>query len=328
MKKIAVTGGAGFLGSWLCQRLVAAGDYVVSFDLKMPEFGFAPAQEYNIFDLRNPVEYFSEFRWQDFDQCYMLAANMGGAEFVFSGKYDAEIMQQSATINLHTLEACRKFGVNQVLFTSSACVYPSLGKEAAKDGIACKESFAGNPDSAYGDEKLFTEKLCDAYARNFGMDIKVARVHNAFGEYGTWRGGREKSPAALCRKIAEVGDRGVIEVFGTGEQTRSFIHASEAVEGFYRLMQSDFRGPVNVGSSEMVTINHLVQIISDIAGKPVATRHVPGPIGVQGRNSDNSLIFEKLGWKPSMSLKEGLERTYPWIAEQVAKAKALTSATL
>lgn len=328
MKKALVLGGAGFIGSWMCQKLKSEGYYAIAVDRKMPEFGYAPADEYHVFDLRNSVDYWSSLPLRDTDELYQFAAEMGGAQYVFTGDHDAEIMSHSAKINLNTLDACVKWNIPKVFFASSACVYPSLGKEAAKDGIACRESFAGNPDSPYGMEKLWAESLYDAYARNYGIDCKVGRLHNVFGEYGTWRGGREKAPAALCRKIAEIGAGGVIDVFGDGTQARSFLHASEATEGVYRLMQSDFRGPVNIGSSEMVTINDLLYQINGIAQKSVLANYVPGPLGVQGRNSDNSLIFEKLGWKPTMSLKEGLERTYPWIAEQVARAKALTAATL
>lgn len=326
MKRIAVCGGAGFIGSWMCQKLRDEGHYVVAFDRKLPEFGFAPAHEYNVFDLRNDVSFYGEFRWSAFDECYQFAAEMGGASYVFVGDHDAEIMHNSALINLNVLEACRRSGVKRVFFASSACVYPSLGTNDWN--AACREIDAGNPDSPYGLEKLFTESLCDAYARNHGMDIKVGRFHNIFGEYGTWRGGREKAPAALCRKIAEVAHGGEIEIFGDGKQTRSFLHASEAVEGVWRLMQSNWRGPVNIGSSEMVSIDRLAFMIGEIAGKMFTINHIPGPLGVRGRNSDNTLIHEKLGWKPSLRLQLGLERTYPWIEMQVEKARALTPATL
>jgi len=338
MKKIAVCGGAGFIGTHMCQKLKDEGHYVVAFDRKMPEFGFAPADEYMVFDLRNGVDYYSTFRWQDFDECYQFAAEMGGSEYVFSGEHDAEIMHHSALINLNVLEACRMYGVKKMFFASSACVYPSKAPTALAMGFplgsvheveldcACRESDAGNPDSPYGMEKLFSESLYDSYARNHGVEIKVARFHNIFGEYGTWRGGREKAPAALCRKIAEANNGDEIEIFGDGQQTRSFLHVSEAVDGVWRLMQSDFAGPVNIGSSEMVTIDQLAGMIMRIAGKHVGLKHIPGPLGVRGRNSDNTLIEQKLGWKPSMSLREGLKRTYPWIADQVAKT--LTPATL
>jgi len=322
MKKIAILGGSGFIGSWMCQKLKDEGHYTVVFDRKMPEFGWHPADEYNVFDLRNGVDFYSEFRWQDFDEVYQFAAEMGGASYVFTGEHDAEIMQSSAMINLNVLEACRRFGVKKVFFASSACVYPTLKdlrptKDNGKGNMACREQDAGHPDSPYGMEKLFSESLYDAYARNHGIDVKVGRFHNIFGEYGTWRGGREKAPAALCRKIAEASDGDEIEIFGDGQQTRSFLHVSEAVEGVWRLMQSDFRGPVNIGSSEMVSIDALAGMIMRIAGKHVGLKHIPGPLGVRGRNSDNSLCEEKLGWKPTASLREGLAKTYPWIESQV-----------
>jgi GDP-D-mannose 3',5'-epimerase len=332
MKKAIVTGGAGFIGSWLCQKLRDEGMYVVAVDRKMPEFGFAPADEYHVFDLLNPVDFYDQLRFQDADEVYQLAAEMGGATYVFTGEHDADIVHHSATINLHVLEACRRWKVPKVFFASSACVYPSLDPVKIKfdhvDNTACREEDAGNPDSPYGAEKLFSETLYDAYARNHGIDVKIGRFHNVFGEYGTWRGGREKAPAALCRKIAETPHGGDIEIFGNGQQTRSFLHVSEAVEGVWRLMQSDFSGPVNIGSSEMISIDRLAFLIGEIAGKLFTITHVPGPLGVMGRNSDNSLIQEKLGWKPTATLREGLEKTYPWVAEQVEKAKALTPATL
>lgn len=339
MKKVAVCGGAGFIGSWMCQKLRDEGCYVVSYDRKMPEFKFAPAHEYHIFDLRNSADYYSSWRWQDFDEVYQCAAEMGGAGYVFTGDNDADIMHSSASINLNVLDVCRKAGVKKMFFASSACVYPTLGftklinmsggEDMYQGNTACREQDAGTPDSPYGLEKLFSESLYDSYARRYGMDIKIGRFHNIFGEYGTWQGGREKSPAALCRKIAEVDPANnavqSIECWGDGEQARSFLHASEAVEAVSRLMKSDFRGPVNIGSSEMVTINQMIAMISDISGKTFKVRHIDGPLGVRGRNSDNSLIQEKLGWKPSKTLREGLEKTYPWIAEQVLTAKKLQS---
>lgn len=315
MKKIIVTGGAGFIGGHLCKRLRDDGHYVVVYDRKMPEFDFAPANEYFVFDLRNSVDYYGSFRWQDASECYQLAAEMGGAEYIFSGENDANIMRSSALINLNVLEACRQANIKKVFFTSSACVY------ASTDSLftTCEEGVGEIPDSDYGAEKLFSERLYLAYGRNYGMDVRIGRMHNIFGSYGTWRGGREKAPAAFMRKIAETPD-GIIECFGDGEQTRSFLHVSEAVEGIMRLMHSDFTGPVNIGSSEMVSINQMIEMLADIAQKDVSIEHIPGPLGVRGRNSDNTLIEQKLGWKPSMGLREGLEMTYPWIREQVEKA--------
>lgn len=342
MKKVIVCGSSGFIGTHLCQRLRDDGCYVVGYDRKMPEFGVHPANEYFVFDLRNSVDYYSSFRWQDASECYQLAAEMGGAEYIFSGENDANIMHSSALINLNVLEACRQAKIKKVFFASSACVYPSLAatreiyaQEIRSDfvsgkvlqrgtvlNVACREQDAGNPDSPYGLEKLFSEQLYLSYGKNYDMDVRVGRFHNIFGSYGTWRGGREKAPAAMMRKVAEVGPHDAIEIFGDGEQTRSFLHVSEAVEGIVRLMASDFTGPVNIGSSEMVTINDLARMIEDIAGKSNAFKHIDGPLGVRGRNSDNTLSQQKLGWKPSVGLREGLEMTWPWIKEQVDKARA------
>jgi GDP-D-mannose 3',5'-epimerase len=329
MKKIIVTGGAGFIGTHLCQRLRDDGHYVVVYDRKMPEFGLAPANEYFIFDLRNSADFYGSFRWEDADELYQLAAEMGGAEYIFSGDNDANIMHSSARINLNVLEACHHDGIKKVFFASSACVYPTLPSIASFPKLACCEQDAGNPDSPYGLEKLFAEQIYLSYAKNYGMQVRIGRFHNIYGAYGTWRGGREKAPAAFMRKIAEAGDitRGhppsAIECFGDGEQTRSFLHVSEAVEGVIRLMASDFTGPVNIGSSEMVTINEMIRTIGGIANKVFTVQHIPGPLGVRGRNSDNTLIQEKLDWKPSMSLRHGLEMTYPWIKEQVDKQHAI-----
>ena len=332
MKKVLVTGGAGFIGGHLCKRLRDDGAYVVVYDRKMPEFGFAPANEYFVYDLRNSPDFYGSFRWQDASEVYQLAAEMGGAEYIFSGENDAEIMRSSALINLNVLEASRQAGIKKIFFASSACVYPTLplavnfdhagGKfYTVNHADACREDMAGLPDSPYGLEKLFSESLYLAYGKNHGMDVRIGRYHNIFGPYGTWRGGREKAPAAFMRKVAEVERGGEIDCYGDGKQTRSFLHVSEAVDATVRLMASDFTGPVNIGSSEMVTIDQLIFAIAAIAEKLFTIRHIPGPLGVRGRNSDNALIQEKLGWKPSMSLRDGLEMTYPWIKEQVEKAR-------
>lgn len=314
MKKVAVCGAGGFIGWHLCKRLRADGHYVIGYDRKYPEFAPQaewPMNEMHIFDLTNDVDYLAAFRWQEYDEVYQLAAEMGGAGYIFTGEHDAEIMQNSARINLNTLEACRRAGVKKVFFMSSACVYNSM--------TSCAEHLAGDPDSSYGYEKLFAEQLYLAYARQYGMEVRIARAHNIFGPYGTWQGGREKAPAAFCRKIAEVDDGGTIECYGDGEQLRSFLYVDECVEGIVRLMESDFTGPVNLGSSEMVSINALAGMIADISGKTFSIRHIPGPLGVQARNSDNRLCYEKLGWKPSQDLRAGLEPTYRWIADQVER---------
>lgn len=328
MKKVIVTGGAGFIGGHLCKRLRDDGAYVVVYDRKMPEFGFAPANEYFIFDLRNAPDFYGSFRWQDADELYQLAAEMGGAEYIFSGENDADIMRSSALINLNVLEACRQAEIKKIFFASSACVYGDQtemdGEHYAGFSAACSEYMAGNPDSPYGMEKLFAEQLYLSYAKNHDMQVRIGRLHNIFGHYGTWKGGREKAPAAFCRKIAEVEhEENSIDCFGDGDQTRSFLHVSECVEGIVRLVASDFAGPVNIGSSEMVSINSLITMLAEISGKSFSVNHIPGPLGVRGRNSNNDLIEQQLGWKPSMSLRDGLEMTFPWIKEQVDKQHAI-----
>jgi GDP-D-mannose 3',5'-epimerase len=316
MKTALVCGAAGFIGNHLCIRLKLDGYHVVGVDKKYPEFGRSAADEFNIFDLTNEPGYHAHFHRYAYDEVYQLAAEMGGAEYIFSGENDAEIMRKSALINLNVLEACRFHKVGKVFFSSSACVYGSLN-DAHRKG--CVEGRDEAPDSAYGWEKLFAEQLYDAYARNHGMEIRVARLHNVFGAYGTWRGGREKAPAALCRKIAEMG--GTIEVFGDGRQTRSFLHVDECIDGVGRLMESDFSGPVNIGSDQEISINEMVLMIAAIANKVITIKNVDGPLGVKHRNSDNTLIAQKLGWRPSMRLEQGLRKLYPWIAEQVEKAR-------
>jgi nucleoside-diphosphate-sugar epimerase len=251
---------------------------------------------------------------------------MGGAGYIFTGEHDAAVMHDSAMINLNMLEEGRKAGVKKFFYSSSACIYPEYN-QMDPDNPKCSEgsAYPAAPDSEYGWEKLFSERLYFAYHRNFGVQVRVARFHNIFGPLGTWCGGREKSPAALCRKIAETPEGGEIELWGDGKQTRSFLFVEECVEGIRRLMESDFSGPVNIGSEEMVTINQLAEIIMDIAGKRVRIKHVSGPLGVRGRNSDNHLIREKLGWEPKQPLRAGLETTYAWIAQQVAQSTVSSS---
>ena len=260
---------------------------------------------------------------EPFDEVYQLAADMGGAGFVFSGEHDADIMHNSALINLNMIEACYKAGVRKIFYSSSACIYPAYN-QMDPDNPKCSEdsAYPAAPDSDYGWEKLFSERLYMAFARNYGMDVRIARLHNIFGPEGTWTGGREKAPAALCRKVAEALDGGEIEMWGDGLQTRSFLYIDECLEAIRRLMQSDFMGPVNIGSEEMVSINQLADMIMGIAGKSLAVKHVPGPLGVRGRNSDNRLIEECLGWKPSQPLLEGLKKTYFWIKEMVERDSA------
>lgn len=330
MKRAAVFGGSGFLGSHLCARLVADGYEVTAYDRKMPEFGWKPASRYHLCDLRELETFALHYGAGRYCELYQLAAEMGGAGFVFTGLNDADILSASAQINLNAAQLASAMHVAKpkVFFASSACVYESTGTRYRADSEgnfatvvgACREDEGINPDSDYGLEKLFAERLYDAYHRNHGLDIRVGRFHNIFGPRGTWTGGREKAPAALCRKIAELPDEGgEIEIWGSGMQNRSFLYVDEAVEAVIRLMRSDYKLPVNIGSSENVTIGELVQLIAHVAGKKVRHKGIPGPLGVDGRNSDNTLIEYVLGWKPTARLIDGLRPTYDWIKQEVDK---------
>lgn len=320
-KKVVVCGAGGFIGSHLVNALVKEGCWVRGVDLKFPEFSSTQAQDFIIGDLRD-VAFNERVFDQHFDEVYQLAADMGGAGFVFTGENDAEIMHNSATINLNVLEVCRKRNIKNIFYSSSACMYPEYNQMDPDNPLCAEDSaYPANPDSEYGWEKLFSERLFLAYARNHNMNVSVARYHNIFGPEGTWFGGREKAPAALCRKIAEVSNGMSIEMWGDGEQTRSFLYVDECVEGTIKLMRSDWSGPVNIGSTEMVTINELASMIMVIANKRLSINHIEGPVGVRGRNSDNTLIQEKLNWQPSDTLESGLVKTYNWINEQVELTK-------
>ena len=319
MKKVLVAGAGGFIGGHLVKRLKLEGFWVRGVDIKHHEFCESEADEFVHGDLRDPVVVREVMR--DIDEVYQLAADMGGAGYVFSGEHDAVIMHNSATINLNCLEYGRLMGVSKIFYSSSACIYPEYN-QLDPDNPKCSEesAYPAAPDSDYGWEKLFSERLYLAYMRNFGIQVRIARFHNIFGPEGAWCGGREKAPAALCRKVAEAAHGDQIEIWGDGCQTRSFLYIDECLEGVRRLMDSDFTGPVNIGSDEMVTINQLAEMIAGIAEKKLTIRHIPGPLGVRGRNSDNRLISEVLRWSPSRPLHEGIEITYRWI-DSLVKAK-------
>jgi nucleoside-diphosphate-sugar epimerase len=320
MQTALVCGAGGFIGSHLVNRLKREGFWVRGIDLKFPEFSPTQADDFVIGDLRDPQICRAAVD-RRFNEVYQLAADMGGAGFVFTGENDADIMHNSALINLNMVEACHRRNVKRIFYSSSACMYPEYNQlDPHNPNCAEDSAYPAAPDSEYGWEKLFSERLYLAFHRNYGMEVRIARYHNIFGPEGTWQGGREKAPAALCRKIAGTPDGGEIEIWGDGQQTRSFLYIDECLEGTIKLLRSDFTGPVNIGSDEMVTINQLAQLIMDVAGKTVNLRHIPGPLGVRGRNSDNRLIFEKLGWKPAQPLKDGLRQTYAWIVQQVSAA--------
>jgi GDP-D-mannose 3',5'-epimerase len=316
MRKALVNGAGGFIGSHLVRRLREEGFWVRGVDLKCPEFSESSAHEFVAGDLRDPKV--AEVAVEGIDDVYQLAADMGGAGYIFTGEHDACVMHNSATINLNTVEAGRSAGVKRFFYSSSACIYPERNQLDPDNPNCAEESaYPAAPDSEYGWEKLFSERLFFAYARNYGLEVHVARFHNIFGPEGTWRGGREKAPAAISRKVAEAPDHGEIEIWGDGLQTRSFLYIDECLEGVRRLMESNFQGPVNIGSQEMVTINQLAEMTMSIAGKRLRIRHIPGPLGVRGRNSDNRLIAKELNWAPSAPLEQGLRSTYGWINSQV-----------
>lgn len=316
--RVAVTGAGGFIGSHLVTYLKEKGYWVRGIDLKYPEFSTSDADEFEILDLR---------RWEDclratheVSEVFALAADMGGMGFI--SNHHAEILYNNSLINLHTLEAARENGVTRYLYTSSACIYPEhLQEDTQVTPLKEDDAYPAYPQDAYGWEKLISERLCMHYREDYKVDTRIVRFHNIFGEKGTWRGGREKAPAALCRKIATAKLQGdtEIDIWGDGEQTRSFCYIDDCVEGIYRLMRSDFHDPINLGQDRMVSINELADMIADIAGYPVAKKHIDGPQGVRGRNSDNTKLREVLGWEPAISLEDGLRKTYAWIEKEVAR---------
>ncbi len=321
-KSALVLGAGGFIGGHLVKRLKGEGFWVRGVDLKFNEYAETEADDFVIGDLREQdvVRAVIDRR---FDEVYQLAADMGGAGYIFTGEHDADIMHNSATINLNVADAAHKRNIRRVFYSSSACMYPAHNQEDPDNPNCAEDSaYPAAPDSEYGWEKLFSERLFLAYNRNHGMQNRVARYHNIFGPQGTWDGGKEKAPAAVCRKVAQARSGGSIEIWGDGLQTRSFLYVDECLEGSTRLLRSNVDIPVNIGSNEMVSINQLAMMVADIAGKSLTLDHIPGPLGVRGRNSDNRLIQQKLGWSPSQPLVKGLEKTYAWIESQVHRNAA------
>ncbi len=322
MKKALVCGAGGFIGSHLVKKLKREGFWVRGVDLKYPEYSKTAADEFIVRDLREQKVCIDILDYP-FDEVYQLAADMGGAGYIFTGDHDADVMHNSATINLNIVHYGHKVGIKKIFYSSSACIYPEYN-QMDPDNPKCSEesAYPANPDSEYGWEKLFSERMYFAYNRNHDMNICIARFHNIFGPEGTWTDGKEKAPAAICRKVAETKEGGEIEIWGDGKQTRSFLYIDECLEGVRRLMDSPtFRGPVNIGSEEMVTINKLTEIVMEAADKKLSLNHIDGPLGVRGRNSDNKLIKKELGWAPSKPLKDGIRETYKWISEQVKSTK-------
>lgn len=317
-KRVLVCGGGGFIGGHLVKKLKEMGFWVRACDLKNHEFSVSPADDFIVGDLRDPIVCKNVVK--DIDEIYQLAADMGGAGYIFTGDNDSAVMHNSGLINLNVLEEARLQNVKKIFYSSSACIYPEYNQlDPDNPKLSEDSAYPAAPDSEYGWEKLFSERLYLSYQRNYGMEVHIARFHNIFGPEGTWTGGKEKAPAAMCRKIGEVDEGGEMEIWGDGIQTRSFLYIDECLDGVLRLMESDFAGPVNIGSEEMISINNLAKLIMDIAKKNVRINNIPGPEGVRGRNSDNALIRERLGWSPSESLRSGLEKTYPWILEQLKK---------
>ncbi len=321
-KEILVCGAGGFIGSHLVERLKREGFWVRGVDLKFPEFGKSVADDFVIGDLRNQ-EFCQKIFNRKYSQVYQLAADMGGAGYIFTGENDADVMYNSALINLNILSGCKEAKVERVFYSSSACIYPLHNQVDSNNPLCSEESaYPASPDSEYGWEKLFSERLYLSFIRNHGLPVRVARLHNVFGPECNYNDGKEKAPAALCRKVAEAKDGGEIEIWGDGNQTRSFLFIDECLEGVTRLMESDFAGPVNIGSEEMISINDLARMIIEISGKKISIKNIPGPTGVRGRNSDNKLIYEKLGWQPDYALRKGIEKTYQWILAQVKQNSA------
>ncbi len=316
MKTVLVCGAGGFIGSHLVKDLKRQGHYVIGVDLKFPEYDLTVADQFHIQDLRDPAV--TRVLAEGVDEVYQLAADMGGAGYIFTGDNDADIMHNSATINLNVLDAMRRHEVRRIFYSSSACMYPAYNQEDPDNPLLTEDSaYPAAPDSEYGWEKLFSERLFMSYARNYSIDVRIARLHNVFGPYGSWNNGKEKAPAALCRKVAMCEPGGTVEVWGPGNQTRSFLYIDECIDGINRIMSSNYNKPLNLGSERMISINQLVFLIGRLAGKSVCIKNIDGPLGVMGRNSDNKLIRQVLDWAPQDNLEHGLTETYKWIKDQL-----------
>jgi len=316
MKKVLVCGAGGFIGSHLVTDLKRKCFYVIGADLKMPEYGISSADEFHVVDLRDS-HVVANLITSDIYEIYQLAADMGGAGYIFTGEHDADIVHNSAMINLNVVHEMTKKGIERVFYSSSACMYPSHNQIDADNPLLSEDSaYPANPDSEYGWEKLFSERLYMSFARNYKIRARIARFHNIFGPMGSWNNGKEKAPAALCRKVAMCEPNGTIEIWGPGNQTRSFLFIDECLEGIHRIMASDIEIPLNLGSERMISINNLAFLIAKLAGKSIAIRNIDGPMGVMGRNSHNKLIQESIGWKPGEDLEYGLTQTYNWIKNQ------------
>jgi nucleoside-diphosphate-sugar epimerase len=327
-RQALVCGAGGFIGGHLVTRLKQEGYWVRGVDLKRPEFGATAADDFVVGDLRDPRLCQRVTDDVSFDELYQLAADMGGAGYIFTGEHDACVMHNSAMINLNMVEQARLTGIRKTFYSSSACIYPEeIQKTPDNHGLQEAMAYPAHPDSEYGWEKLFSERLYLAYMRNYKMEVHIARFHNIFGPHGTWEGGREKAPAAICRKVAEANPGGEIEIWGDGKQTRTFLYVAECLKGVRRLMDSDFAGPVNIGSDELISINDLARLAMAIAGKELRIRRIPGPTGVRGRSSENTLIQQRLSWRPTTRLRDGLTVTYRWIEQQVRARQAAKSGT-
>lgn len=321
MKTALVLGAGGFIGSHLVTRLKSEGYWVRGVDIKHPDFSDSTADDFVIADLRDPLKtsvIMYAPNQEPFDEVYQLAADMGGAGYINTGDHDADVVHNSMLINLNVLNEAQKKNVKKIFYASSACVY-NEHNQLDPENPNCKEDsvYPAQPDSEYGWEKLFSERLYATYNRNYGIDVRIARFHNIFGPEGTFDGGKEKAPAAICRKVAKTPTNGEIEVWGDGLQTRSFLYIDEAIEGVRRLMNSEYKEPINIGSEEIISMNGLAKLVSFLADKPIGIKNIPGPQGVRGRTSDNALIKEKLGWAPSQPLHIGLTETYKWIASKI-----------